>query len=318
MKTRKPQRAGTAAFSADWLQQREPFDASAREAAAARLALPSRLSTLRRGAGTPWRIIDLACGTGANLRWLAPRLGGAQQWLVVDHDRALLRCWPAQPADAGSGNGEAGALGRAWPGRRDLSLDQLLHFSAAGFEAAILRQPLDLAHQLEILPWHAAHLVTASALLDLVSAAWMQRLVAASAASRVALHFALSVHGHPRWAPCDRHDATVGTLFAAHQQRDKGFGPALGTHAVPLLQRLLGAAGYRMHSARSDWLIDGRGGAKALAMQRSLIDGMAAAAIEQEPAAAATVQAWRDRRHALAAQGSLRVGHLDLLALPPG
>jgi SAM-dependent methyltransferase len=283
-------------FSADWLRQREPFDARARDGAAERLHLSARLAPLRPDPGNPWRVIDLACGTGANLRWLAPRLGGTQEWLVADHDAALLRRWPERLgllADA------------AVPG------DPLV-FAGPGFQAAIVRRQIDLAQQLDALPWHAAHLVTASALLDLVSAAWLHRVVAASAAARVALLFSLSVDGRHGWSPADPMDATVMRLFGAHQRRDKGFGPALGAGAAAVLRR-----GYRVFSARSDWVLEGRNGPQAAALQRALVDGMAAAATEQDPALALPLQAWRQRRLALADAGSLRVGHVDLLALPP-
>jgi SAM-dependent methyltransferase len=298
-----------AAFSADWLQQREPFDAMARTAAA-RLGLPA-LAALHPDQNTPWRVIDLACGTGANLRWLAPRLGGSQQWLVVDRDVELLRCWPACLTAA------AGAAGGSTVPRTEVPLDEPLSFCGPGFEAAIVRHPLDLASRLEALPWQAAHLVTASALLDLVSAAWLQRLVAAGASARVALLFALSADGRHVWMPSDRHDATVRALFIAHQGRDKGFGPALAARGAPELRRVLRAAGWRVRTARSDWLLDGRADPRARALQRAMVDGIARAACEQEPAAAATVRAWQARRHAWAANGSLRVGHIDLLALPP-
>ncbi|HSQ73867.1 MAG TPA: class I SAM-dependent methyltransferase, partial [Rubrivivax sp.] len=251
------------AFSADWLQRREPFDAAARECAATRLRLPARLAALRPESTQPWRVIDLACGTGANMRWLAPRLGGAQQWLAVDHDSTLLRCWPVSLAAA------AGTAVRA---RRRTGLDETLHFSGPGFDAAVLRRQLDLAQRLEALPWSSAHLVTASALLDLVSEAWLQRLVAIGAAARAALLFALSVDGRHRWTPRDPHDAVVGALFAAHQQRDKGFGRALGARAAPLLRRALQDAGYRVHAANSDWWLDGRSDARALALLHAMVD----------------------------------------------
>jgi SAM-dependent methyltransferase len=300
------------AFSADWLQQREPFDAIARTAAALRLTLPA-LAALRPDPTTPWRVIDLACGTGANLRWLAPRLGGAQQWLVVDRDVELLQRWPAcLKAAAGPAHGTT--VTRA---QSAVPLDEPLSFGGPGFAAAIVRHPLDLASRLEALPWQAAHLVTASALLDLVSAAWLQRVVAAAVSARVALLFALSVYGRHRWIPRDRHDTTVGALFEAHQGRDKGFGPALGAHGAPELRRALAAAGWRVRTARSDWWLDGRADPHARALQQAMVDGIAIAACEQEPAATATVRAWQARRHAWAATGSLRVGHIDLLALPP-
>ncbi|MGD8498218.1 MAG: class I SAM-dependent methyltransferase, partial [Chromatiales bacterium] len=56
-------------FSPDWLALREPLDARARSA-----ALVDRLrAQAPRG---PRRILDLGSGTGSNLRYLAPRLGG--------------------------------------------------------------------------------------------------------------------------------------------------------------------------------------------------------------------------------------------------
>ncbi len=287
-------------FSADWLQQREPFDAAARNDSAPRLQLLQRLAAECSPASDPLRVIDLACGTGANLRWLAPQLGGHQQWLVVDDDAALLKRWPA-------------ALNAA-----ERTGSKPLTFTRPGLHASVVRRRLDLALGLESLPWHAAQLVTASALLDLVSAAWLQRLVAAATSARVALLMALSVDGRHHFAPGAVGDADVAALFAAHQQRDKGFaGPALGAAAGAELVLALRRARYRVHTARSDWRLDGRHDARALALQRALIDGMAAAATEQQPGAAATVEAWRQRRQLLAPRSRLRVGHLDVLALPP-
>ena len=285
-------------FSADWLQQREPFDAIARDAAAERLRLLPRLNALRPPEGTPWRVIDLACGTGANLRWLAPRLSGPQQWLVVDHDAALLQRWPERlGADASDPH-------------------EPLTWTGLGFQADVVRQQTDLAQHLDALPWHAAHLVTASALLDLVSLAWLQRLVAHASAARVALLFTLSVDGRHDWAPRHPQDAAVARLFHAHQQRDKGFGPALGAGAIEVCRRALRGAGYRVFSAPSDWRLDGHTQPQAASLQRALVGGMAAAACEQSPASAAALNAWRDRRTAAATTSSLRVGHVDLLALP--
>lgn len=264
-------------FSADWLGLREPFDAMARNRAAARLRLDARLASLRPRRGTPWRVIDLACGTGANQRWLAPRLGGPQQWLMVDHDERLLR----RIGDAGEG-------------------------------VVTVRRQLDLMASLETLPWHAAHLVTASALLDLVGEAWLHRLVAVCASARVPILMALSVDGRHTWLPKDPQDAQIGAAFAAHQRREKGFGPALGSQAVATLLPALRAAGYRVFQAHSDWRVK----PADRALQAALIEGMARAAIEQNPGAASAVHAWQQRRLASVGRASLSVGHQDVLALP--
>jgi SAM-dependent methyltransferase len=281
-----------AAFSADWLALREPFDAAAREASLP-LVQALRAQTPAQG---PWRVMDLGCGTGANLRWLAPRLGGAQQWLVLDHDASLLARWDHQPGWVPAPEG-------------------LLRWQEPGFGVEVLRRQTDLAQGLAALPWAAVHLVTASALLDLVGEAWLRALVAHATGARAALLLALSVDGRHAWSPRDPHDATVDALFAAHQRRDKGLGPALGAQAVPRLAQWLRGRGYRVRLARSEWRVatpnDPNG-----AMQRALIEGLARAALEQDPTQAPAVRGWRERRLATVARSQLRVGHLDLLAWP--
>jgi hypothetical protein len=103
----------------------------------------------------------------------------------------------------------------------------------------------------------------------------------------------------------------VQAAFSAHQRRGKGFGPALGPTAAVQAMARLQAAGWLVESARSDWRI---GGALSPAMLQALIDGTAAAAIEQEPALHETILAWRQRRTACRADTRLVVGHLDLVA----
>lgn len=280
----------SAHFSADWLQQREPFDALARDAAARTLPLPSHWQTLRPATERPWRIIDLACGAGSNVRWLAPRWGGEQQWLMVDHDADLLRRLPQQL--------------QATPAQ------------ARAFKADIQPQQANLMTELETLPWAAADLVTASALLDLVGAHWLQRLVALVARHRVPVLMALNVDGRHEWSTHDDLDAQVAQGFAQHQRRDKGLGAALGADAAPELRSALQQAGYQVHCAASDWVLDGQAHAQALKLQRALLAGMAAAAREQDPRMAAPFKAWQQRRWALAAHTQLRVGHLDVWAVP--
>lgn len=78
----------------DWLALREDADARARALGSTDL-LRQLVQHLRderpsRGDG-PLRVVDLGWGTGANPRWLAPRLAppGRQRWTTVDHDQAL-------------------------------------------------------------------------------------------------------------------------------------------------------------------------------------------------------------------------------------
>lgn len=295
-------------FSPDWLALREPFDRAAREASSLDLQdLQQQASAAEAGAGgTPYRVLDLGCGTGANLRVLAPRLGGNQRWHLVDHDARLLAALP-------------GAMTR-WAETHRLktaqgATDDSLVIEAAHWRAELSWQKADLVRELDALPFAGSQLVTTSALLDLVSASWLAALLTKVHEAQAALLCSLSVDGRIEWQPAMPADAQMAKLFAAHQHRDKGFGgPALGADAVPRAVERLVALGYRCVQAGSDWQLAAASGGARMLVQ--MIDGLADAALEQDPGARDLVLTWRLQRLAQAAHSSLQIGHAELLALP--
>jgi SAM-dependent methyltransferase len=293
----EPTRGEPLSFAAAWLALREPHDHAARAA-----ALTDSLCDFlgARATGATIRILDLACGSGSTLRYLSPRLGGLQHWKMVDRDKSLLALLP-QASGHGSGRG--------------------------GTQVEPLC--LDLADPELHLPLEAVDLVTASALLDLVSARWLDRLVAAvrQAASlppsRPALLLALSYDGSMRWQPALADDDRVAALFNRHQRTDKGFGPALGPAATDAAARRLQAAGFTVTRAASPWRL----GPADQAIQRELASGIAAGAADMLAAGTGggdarlrgDVRHWLAERLALvdAGRSTVEVGHDDLLALPP-
>jgi SAM-dependent methyltransferase len=288
------------AFSAGWLGLREPYDAAARARAAADLELARWLPRLPRRSGTRLQVLDLGCGTGASLRALAPLLGAGQHWQVFDHDAELLAQWPQ-------------ALSR-WAGQHGHRLTTSgpnLALAGAGFDVCVQRHVLDLAQGLPALPWHETDLVTASALLDLVSADWLAQLVECCRRAGASALLALSVDGRIAWSPQDADDTMVGERFEQHQRGDKGFAPALGPDAPAQARMLFERAGYAVRTAASDWQV------QDATMQRTLIGGIADAASAQDPGAAPAISAWKVRRLALAGQGALLIGHQDLIASAP-
>ena len=85
-------------FDARWLSLRAAADTRAREPTLATLV--PRLVRHLAAAGADrhgLEIIDLGAGTGANQRWLSPRLPFRQGWLLVDPDDSLLRRVPPPP-----------------------------------------------------------------------------------------------------------------------------------------------------------------------------------------------------------------------------
>jgi len=125
----------------------------------------------------------------------------------------------------------------------------------------------------------------------------------------------LSYDGRIACAPADEGDEYVRGLVNQHQRTDKGFGPALGPDAARAAAEVFGAAGFTVHIAESDWVLDGA----YAELQRQLLAGWAGAARELAPADAARIDTWLARRLAQVDAGASRivVGHVDVLALAP-
>jgi len=282
----------TETFAGDWLALREPFDRRARSTAlAARLAraLPKN----------PW-LIDLGAGTASLFRFLAPIIGGPQSWTLVDSDAALL--------DAAFNVTADWAMTR---GHRITHTDSTLRIHTPTGIWQLDGELHDLANMPGDLPLREADAVVCSALLDLVSQNWLDRL---PHALRVPFLAALSVDGRDAWLPRHPADALIRAGFRRDQSRDKGFGHALGPTAPAVAMRLLAARGFHLFSAPSDWIIP----RPALAMAHALIGGTAAAARNALPARRATIAAWEDARHrqSMISRLAIRIGHRDILALP--
>ena len=232
-------------------------------------------SNLFAGRPFPGRLIDLGGGTGANVRYLASRLPSPQDWLLVDNDPALLARAPAG--------------------------------------VATLRADLNAIVDDDEL-FRGAALVTASALLDLVSEPWLAKLVLRCRAADAAVLFAVSYDGRIDCSPQDPEDDEVRRLVNEHQKTDKGFGPALGPDAAARAVVLLSAAGYTTKQERSDWTL----APAARDLQQPLVRGWASAASAMAPGRSASIAAWQARRlaHIEAGRSRIVVGHIDVAGIP--
>jgi hypothetical protein len=283
-------------FSAEWLGLREPFDAAARAPSVAR---ELALNLDRSGNEAPLEILDLGAGAGSNFRYLAPLLGGLQRWRLADNDPKLL--------DAALGATHSWAGARGADARRARTA---LSVGASDLVCHIETELADLS-DLTAVELPAGGLVTAAALLDLVSQDWLETLAQRCRAAGAAVAFALTYDGRTTVEPAEHEDALVLSLFNRHQRLDKGFGPALGPAAAGAAEAAFEAHGYELRAAPSDWVI----GPKQHAMQLALLDGWLAAALEMAPENRSALTSWHERRrsHMLAGRSQLRVGHIDLI-----
>src|ERR671910_270107 len=157
------------------------------DAAARSAGLAERLRLHLAPAGR-LEIHDLGGGSGAMGRWLAPRLPGPQHWVVHDRDEDLLELAVTDAPTAATVEAKSSDLTR-------LTRDEL-----AG-----------------------ASFVTASALLDLLTAETLARVLAACAGCPMLL--TLTVVGRVTLTPEEWLDASMSAAFNAHQRRDRKLGP---------------------------------------------------------------------------------------------
>lgn len=273
-------------FDMDWLVAREPADHRARS-----VALTDRLDRWlrKRREETPGDVgqtslamADIGSGLASNPLYLSSRLSVPQAWHLIEQDERLLR----------------------------MGLDRMRECGESVTAHNVLLTARDVDDALPL----PLDLLTASALIDLVSETWLESLARAIARRKAAVLVVLSYSGVFELLPADVEDARLKALVNTHQHRDKGSGAALGPEATDRLRQLLLDEGYRVQVENSPWQLDGQDSG----LVEALLRGWVNAALEQEPESAVWLDAWLDRRIRQLKSGGLRVRveHLDLLALP--
>ena len=270
---------GQVRASSEWLALREPADAAARA--------PELIEEVRSHLPTDvgMAIHDLGCGTGSMARWLAPQLTGPQRWVLYDRDAELLTLAAAEPPDVAFDGAPVTIETRM----RDITrLD-----------------PGELA---------GASLITASALLDMMTADEIERLVNTCAGQGCPVLIALSVTGDVELTPADPFDRSVADAFNAHQRRTLSGRKLLGPDAIEAAVDGFARVGHEVLVRESPWQLE-RGQAALVA---EWFTNWVAAACEQRPDLGPETDSYARRRLAEIADGrlSLTVHHQDLLARP--
>src|SRR5450755_103953 len=200
-------------------------------------------------------------------------------------------CWPAPPTDLPRVSGMSGDGTPVTVETRQRDITRL----AAG----------DLA---------GASLITASALLDMLTADELERFVTSCADARCPALLTISVIGRVDLTPADPLDKRFAAAFNAHQRRTTGGRRLLGPDAVGAAVDAFTRRGADLVVRPSPWRL----GAAQAALAAEWFSGWVSAACEQRPQLTAATAAYARRRLAEATAGRLSVAvhHLDLLALP--
>jgi len=250
-----------------------------REGADAAARAPGLVEPVRRHlAGRPRAVIhDLGSGTGSMTRWLAPRLPVPQHWVLYDRDSELL-------------DRAASRLPRA-----------VTAGSRRGDITRLTATDLD-----------GADLVTASALLDVLTAEELDRIVAACVQAGAPVLLTISVTGRVELFPPDPLDVALGEAFDAHQRRTVGSRTLLGPDAVEAAVAAFRRYRTSVSTAASPWRL-GRG---QVDLTAAWLAGWVAAACEQQPTLSGPARGYLASRLADAKADRLRVvvHHTDVLA----
>jgi hypothetical protein len=213
--------SATTLVDPDWLAARVAADDAARAATVSTL-LPelSRYLIEAAGPGGTVQIIDLGAGTGANQRWLAPRLPIRQRWLHLDHNPVISRSLPLAA------------------------------------ETEIVDESVEALGELLTRSSGDRQLVSCSALLDVLTTEQIQAVCRAVIDNRVPAFFSLTVTGGLRLSPADAHDQLLLAAFNDHQCRAGRAGPEATTLTVNLLR----AAEFAVTTQKTPWRLTAESG----------------------------------------------------------
>ena len=261
-------------FSSKWLALREPLDLKARN----RSVEDALLKTLP---SSGCRILDLASGAGSTVMALSTRLGPKSVWHLTDYDPDLLKVSEQRLLDGSGGT--------------------------------ISTQQINLASDLESLSFADVDAVTTSAFLDLVSDAFLTRLVDKVVSSHKPFLASLTYDGRMECEPADPFDHALFGGLNQHQRSDKGFGCALGPGAAGRAIEMFELRGFKVIHGKSDWHIAGHD----QEFLQEFLGGCIRVGNELR-LDRAQMDLWWQKRRAQIEENCLdmSVGHVDFLALP--
>ena len=234
------------------------------------------------------RLLDLAAGTGANLRYLAPRIGRAgQRWVLADHDPGTSRCRRGRDGAVAASSPLPWNAGRSIWSTISAASTPLISTASSPPPCSTLCRPIG--------PSTSPH-------------GWVRPpgLFCSPSASMAGSTGRRKIRPTPLCAAGSK----------PIRRRTRASAPPWVRHAPALLAELLEAHGYDVFTEESDWIIGADDAAMHQGADRRLQDGGTGNRTGQcapTPSTAGHSGGWM---HAERGALTALVGHVDIFARP--
>ena len=269
-------------FSSEWLALREQEDLLARNSTILECVIEHLKGEKRLN------ILDIGCGTGATMRALLPKFEQPQHWTLLDVDHELLV--------------HARCLNEPLVSDSNYTLDTKFADLTAGFE--FLNSEYSL--------------VTATALLDLVSEAWIKEFAKALKHNNLSFYCRITPNNSIEFDPKEDLDEKVISTFNTHRYSDKGFGMSLGGHAADFTIEQLQSFGFDVRSSLETWGNRHHNKSFRKIFNSKLVEGISQAVNNTKLFDASELKQWTDSRLSAIQNGEceIRFEVIDFLATP--
>lgn len=281
-------------FDRDWLQERYPFDAEARNK-----SLENKV--LVHFANQPEiTLVDVGAGTGSNCMYFIDQMPQNQKWYLIEQNKDLKKATIRRLKDF------AAYHKYSFDRKKDKVTIQSLKKK---IEVTVIND--SLLNLPDLIDLKKVDLVLANAVFDLFSKQQLEQFVAIIMENRLAFYPTLNYESMV-FLPGDPFDDVFIDTYNAHMERIQAFGKAMGKNASSFVVDLFETKECEIETAISTWKIE----PDDIKMHYYLLNFMENALGEMElaPAMQDNFERWVQRKKDLiiTRQQRLEIGHLDI------